>query len=345
MKKKTLSILCSLVLLSSLTGCLQNETSQKNSSSSENESSAESESGDTSADNSGEASSAETATENSAEGSENPAATVSPTDNEFQEPDPSGDSSGEPLVFTLSTDSSASIPQTILEWEGLSVTADYWDPETLTLHFSADNSSDTPVAIQAVYCSVNDAMQTPDFSLSVDAASSGQASMSFSEESFSDNGISQPETICFTPVVLDGLDYSTRYIGQEIALQTGSAGETAVPEGQVLAEQDGIKISYLGISDTSSWGTDFLLCIENHSGRNLSFEAADTRANDLSVNPMFSVTVADGSYAVSRLSLFSEELKEQEIHDIRSLTFSIRVLDLSDYQTIETFENLAPSVS
>lgn len=345
MKKKTISILCSLALLSSLAGCVQNETQQKESPPSESESSTESESGDISAENTGEPPSAEVTTDDSAQETENPSATVSPSDSEGQDINTSGDSSGDSLIFHLSTDSSAANPQTILEWEGLSVTADYWDSETLTLHLSAQNTSDIPLTIQAVYCSVNDAMQTPDFSLSVEAASSGQGSMSFSQESFSDSGITQPERICFTPVVLDGLDYSTRHIGQKISLQTDLSGEGSVPQGQQLAEQDGIRISYLGVSDTSSWGMDILLCIENHSGKNLSFEATDTLVNDISVNPMFSVTAADGTYAVGLFSLFSEELEEHEIHDIQSLTFSIRVLDLSDYQTIETFENLTPAVS
>ena len=91
-------------------------------------------------------------------------------------------------------------------------------------------------------------------------------------------------------------------------------------------------------------GTDFLLCIENHSGGDLTFEAANTLVNGAAVNPLFSATVTDGKYAVSPLSLFSDELEDLQINEIQSLTFSIRVLDPTDYHTIRTLENLTPSV-
>lgn len=339
MKKKTISILCSLVLLSALGGCRQEETANLET---ESDSTTESESGDTAADHAIEIPSPDAEADGSVQESADPAAIPSPTDQENPDAE---DSAGDSLVFSVSADASAASPQTVLEWEGLSLSADYWDPETLTLHFSAENTSDSSLIIQAAYCAVNGSMQTPDFSLSADAASSVQGSMSFSNESLSDSGITQAGSICFTPVILNGLDYTTLYMGQPVTVETGLAKDNAIPQGQLLAEQDGIRISYIGSSDHSSWGTDFLLCIENHSGKTLSFETGDTLVNDLTVSPMFSVTVTDGNYAVSSLSLFSEELEAQQIHDIQSLKFSIRVLDPTDYHTIETLDNLAPAVS
>ena len=248
------------------------------------------------------------------------------------------------LALSLSADPSSAVPQPVLEWEGLTLTADYWDPDILTVHFSAENSSDSPLTIQVVSCWVNDAMQTPDFSLSVDAGQSAQGSMSFSQEDFSNSGISQAGTIGFTPVVLNGTDYTTLYTGQPVSLDTGLSGDPSVPDGQLLADQDGIRISFTGTTDNSMPGTDFLLCIENHSGTDLTFEAADTLVNGAAVNPLFSATVTDGKYAVSPLSLFSDELEDLQINEIQSLTFSIRVLDPTDYHTIRTLENLTPSV-
>lgn len=311
MKKKTISILCSLALLSVLGGCRQEAATPEDSSLTE------------SAENAAEADS----------------------DAVSEDTAVSDDSESDTSALSISADPSAADPQRILEWEGLTLSADYWDPETLTLHFSAENSSDTSLTIQAADCWVNDAMQTPDFSLSVETGASAQGSMTFSRDSFSDSGVTEAGRIGFTPVVLDGMNYSTLYTGEAVVLDTGLSRDVSIPAGQLLAEQDGIRISFVGSSDSSLWGTDFLLCIENHSGQELSFEAADTQANGTAVEPLFSAAVSDGKYAVSALSLFSDELEEKQIGEIRSLTFSIRVLDPADYHTVLTLENLSPSLS
>lgn len=343
MKKKTISILCSLALLSVLGGCRQETASQDNVSQTGSQTESEN---DTEAGKDPEVSAedAVSSPEASPEATDAPADTGNETGDDASGTDVSADSQTGASALSLSADPSSAVPQSVLEWGGLTLTADYWDPDTLTVHFSAENSSDSPLTIQVVSCWVNDAMQTPDFSLSVDAGQSAQGSMSFSQEDFSNSGISQAGTIGFTPVVLNGTDYTTLYTGQPVSLDTGLSGDPSVPDGQLLADQDGIRISFTGTTDNSMLGTDFLLCIENHSGGDLTFEAADTLVNGAAVNPLFSATVTDGKYAVSPLSLFSDELEDLQINEIQSLTFSIRVLDPTDYHTIRTLENLTPSV-
>ncbi|HIS25916.1 MAG TPA: hypothetical protein IAA57_03290 [Candidatus Pullilachnospira intestinigallinarum] len=344
MKKKTISILCSLALLSVFGGCRQEPTVSKDSAPTETVES------DTESDRISDDSVANEPTVSLEADTDNASGGDSASSDDFSDAG-AGDTQvsdtrpEDAFTCSISADPSSADPQTILTWEGLTLTADYWDPETLSLHFSAENTSDTPLTIQASGCWVNNSMQSPDFSLSVEADASAQGSMTFSQDGFSESGITEAGRIGFTPVVLDGMNYSTLYTGEAVALDTGLSREASIPAGQLLAEQEGIRISFVGSSDSSLWGTDFLLCIENHSGQNLSFEAADTQVNDTAVEPLFSAAVDDGKYSVVSLSLFFDELKNKQISQIRTLSFSIRVLDPTDYHTVLTLENLSPSLS
>lgn len=237
-------------------------------------------------------------------------------------------------------------PQEILNWEGLTVTAGSWDPSQLTLQISAENTGSRPVTLQAAFCSVNDYMQTPDFSLNVDAQSSAEGVMTFRQEDFSVSGISQAETIAFTPVVLDGTDYSILHTSSPAVIATGlSAGEQPDIQGETLYQQDGIRILYLGQGDNSQWGMDFLLYVENTSGRDLAFETENCQINGSPMDPLFSSVVSDGKKSVTALSVFSEELQENQITEPLSLTFDMKLLDPQTYETVEVLQQLSPRLS
>ncbi len=236
--------------------------------------------------------------------------------------------------------------QAVLEWEGLTVTAGPWDPDTLTLSISAENTDSRPVTLQAASCWINNYMQTPDFSLNVEAESSASGLMTFSRESFSISGIDQAETIGFTPVVLDGTDFSVLHTATPAVISTGlPSGEAPEHQGQTLYDENGIRILYLGPGEDSQWGMDFLLFIENNSGRDLAFETENCRINGHSLNPLFSSMVSNGKKSVAPLSFFSEELEDSQITEALSLSFDMKLLDPKTYETTDILPQLSPQLT
>lgn len=318
MKKKLFALICPLMISLAITGC------ERGASSSEPGTDAVvSQSPDS---------------EDSSTVEETPAVSPEPSQDPQQD---SSDTTSQDAALDLSQSS-----QPILDWNGLSVTAEQWDPEALTLEIHARNSSDTPVTIQVFSCTVNDYVQSPTFSLQVEAQSSAQGDLTFSSESFSLSGISSAAVIQFTPVVLDGTNYNTLYTGESVTLSTGSTDtESEIPQGQLLSRDSGISVYYLGQREQSTLGTDFLFYIENTSGNDVALEAGSCLVNGISLQPLFSVTIPDQKKSVSVLSLFTEDLEENGITQITSLSVDWNLLDPEDYHLIGTLKQLTPDLS
>ncbi|MCR5327747.1 MAG: hypothetical protein K6E12_02675 [Saccharofermentans sp.] len=112
--------------------------------------------------------------------------------------------------------------------------------------------------------------------------------------------------------------------------------------GQVLYEEDGIKIVGKYVDDSDFWGAAVLLYIENNSGTNVVIHVDNLSVNGFTMNSaIFSSTVYDGKMAYDSITLLSSELEENDITSVEEITLTFRIIDADSYSTITESDEIS----
>ena len=105
--------------------------------------------------------------------------------------------------------------------------------------------------------------------------------------------------------------------------------------GEVLYEEDGIKIVAKYVDDSDFWGTAILLYIENDSGQDVIIQADNVSINGFTLDSaLLSSSVYDGKKAYDNITLFSSELEENDITSVEEISLTFRIIDANSYSTI-----------
>jgi len=107
----------------------------------------------------------------------------------------------------------------------------------------------------------------------------------------------------------------------------------AVPSGTVLYENNGIKITYLGIAAMKYGGEEVKLFIQNSSDKNCIVQTRNASVNGIMTSPMFSCSVASGKSAYDSIEFADYTLERSNITSVNSVEFTFIIADdnFSDY--------------
>ena len=109
-------------------------------------------------------------------------------------------------------------------------------------------------------------------------------------------------------------DEVTEEEAEEVAEE--SVLETVTIEETVLLDENGIKITAIGLED--GWfGTDLKLLIENNGDKNVTVQARNSSVNGFMVDTMMSEDVVAGKKANTTLTFSTGGLKEANIASCR----------------------------
>jgi len=110
----------------------------------------------------------------------------------------------------------------------------------------------------------------------------------------------------------------------------------SAPSGQVLYDNYGVKITYLGIASMKYGGEEVKLYIENKSDKNYVIQTRNESVNGIMTSPIFSCNVASGKSAYDSIEFSTSTLQKSNITSISSVEFTFLVADfdhMSDFST------------
>jgi hypothetical protein len=214
----------------------------------------------------------------------------------------------------------------------VNVTGMAWDndlgPE---IKVSIENNGTTDVMIIAQWSSINGAMV--DLMLSGQMIAAGKKANEGIMIYASDlelAGIEVIKDIEFRLVVMDD-QMSTISSSPVITLTTvGSEDYTQVfePIGDVVLDQDGIKISFGDPVESPDFdGINLPILMENNSGNDVTIEFIDTSVNDYMLDFFFHALVLDGNVAYKNIFLSQSDLDENNIDIVEKLEFKVVSFD------------------
>lgn len=122
----------------------------------------------------------------------------------------------------------------------------------------------------------------------------------------------------------------------ETTTEEATEEETTAPEMTVLYEENGLKISYKGLTVDNFGDLDINLLIENDCGQNITVQCRDFYINDFETDSTFSCDLGNGKKSNDTISVNQSELEKNSftIDNIEKIEFSFHVINEESWETI-----------
>ena len=142
--------------------------------------------------------------------------------------------------------------------------------------------------------------------------------------------------------VADAVGYGVSWDGKTNTVKLTSDGSTDVPAGPstkvgtVLFDQGGVKITYKGIADASSFmgGKDIKLTIENNTSRNICVQTRNESIDGIMCEGTMSASVVPGKKINSSVSFWKSDLDSAGVTTFNNIEFSFHIFDDDSWDTI-----------
>lgn len=230
--------------------------------------------------------------------------------------------------------------QVLLDRDGLKITAtefveDFIWGEGIKVLIESSAERDLGVNCKAVI--VNDYMISDLFSSTIAAGKKANETIYLSSSALEAAGITNIGKVELYFHVYNPDTYEGLFDADPVTIQTSAFDNMDnQPEdaGNVLYEQEGIKIIGKYVNEDSFWGTAVLLYLENSTQKNVTFSCEDMSINGYMVEPLFYAEVFSGKKAVDEITIFSTDLEENNITEIETIEVKFRIFNSESYDTI-----------
>lgn len=232
--------------------------------------------------------------------------------------------------------------QVIFERDGIRISTvsldnDSWLGPTLNVLVENDGAAD--VTVQVREAAVNGAMMSPVFSCDVLAGKKANSEITFMSSDLETAGIETIQTMEFWFTAFDPNTWDTLFDSDVVTVSTSAAGtftQTFDSAGEVVFEQDGIKVVARGIDLTDEiWGPQVLFYVENDSAQDVTVQMTDTSVNGFMIDPIFSCQVTPGKVAYTSATFFTDDLEENGITAFETFEFRVQIVDSDSWNTLK----------
>lgn len=114
--------------------------------------------------------------------------------------------------------------------------------------------------------------------------------------------------------------------------ETSSEPKAPQITNQVLVDQDGIKITFMGIED--GFGTEVKLKIENSTETSITVQQRDMSVNGIMIDGILSSDVMPGKTANDSISILSTYLEKNDIETIENIELTFHIFNKDSHKTI-----------
>lgn len=135
---------------------------------------------------------------------------------------------------------------------------------------------------------------------------------------------------------------------ERVTLRTSAYdGESpeALPEGELLFEDSGIRVTGVGLSEAGMLGPSYVVMIENMSDLNVTLTCENVSVNGVQIKPVFYYDVFSNCRAMGEITFLSADLKRCGIEEIENLTLTIRVWRTGTFETVFLSDELTITAS
>ncbi len=230
--------------------------------------------------------------------------------------------------------------EVVFDEDGIKITAKEYTSDSLWgdgIKFLIENETEQNVTVGITALIVNNYMITDSFVASVAAGKKTNETMNLSSSQLKAAGIDVIGQIEVYFHIYDSDTWGNIVDTDCITIKTSLYDQmdtTVDDEGQVLYDEDGVKIVGKYVNDSDFWGAAVLLYIENNSGRNVLVQADNLSVNGFTIDALFSCTVYDGKMAYDDITLFSTDLEENDIKTVEEISLEFKIIDPDSYNTL-----------
>lgn len=201
-----------------------------------------------------------------------------------------------------------------------------------------ENKSDINLMFSVDNVSVNGYMCDPFFAETVTPGMKSNASVSFSDSSLKQCGITTPTDFEFTLRVYD----SDNWMGDDIVEEVFSyypygkenaAGGSSISKDAFtpLFENEMCSMYVIDYEEDNIWGYTMNVYLENNTDKTLMFAVNDASVNGFMCDPFWATDVAPGKKAVASISWSKSSFEDNGITKVESITLPVRVYDSEDW--------------
>lgn len=230
--------------------------------------------------------------------------------------------------------------QVIYEKDGIKVTAKGLESGWLGISVKVlvENNSGRAITVQVRNSVVNGVMISTMFSCDVEPGKKANDTITFSGSELDVAGIEAIQEVEFSLHIFDKDSWKGIDDSEQIVLVT-TLGDGYVQQyddsGILALEQNGLRIVTKKLdSESSFWGADLYLYVENDSGKDITVQIRDCSVNGYMVDPMFSCDVLNGKKAFDTITFLESDLRDNDITDIMEMEFRFHVFEMSTFTTL-----------
>lgn len=166
---------------------------------------------------------------------------------------------------------------------------------------------------------------------STDAASAGQEGNNKAAQETGSTGSTQQPTV--QTAESEAADTG---VTDESIPDTKKPEEVTITE-QILMEKDGIKVTATGYGESSLWGPEVKLLLENTTDNGVVVQIRNMSVNGIMTDCMFSCEVAAGKKANDEITFMKSSLSDAGISLIQNMEFNFYVYNAQDWT--QSFES------
>lgn len=206
-----------------------------------------------------------------------------------------------------------------------------------------ENNSLSNITLQTSNCAVNGYMVDSTMSIEVAAGKKANDGLTLMESALVACGIGKFTNIQFDLIILDTSSFKRIDQTELISLDTSNTGKYTQEydnSGETIYEDGGIKIVSKGITIDEFLGQKLNLYIENNTDQTVVIQCDGASVNDFMISTIFSTNVLPGAKAVDGITFMSTSLEENSITEIKSLEFSIIIIDENSFNRIAESESI-----
>lgn len=122
----------------------------------------------------------------------------------------------------------------------------------------------------------------------------------------------------------------------EISNPFDSSSSDALPAIQetVLLDQNGIRVTATGLSESEWVGPEINVLIENNTDQSVTLQTQDVSINGIMYSPVFFCDVAAGKKSNETISFYQSDLDSYGITSIQAIELKVEAMDSSSWETL-----------
>lgn len=231
--------------------------------------------------------------------------------------------------------------QEVLNQDGILITVTgldmngFYGPEIQLL---IENNSEKNVTIQARSSSINGYMVDMQMSCDIVSGKKANDALLIMSDELETYGIDAISDIEFGFHIFDTETWDTYLDSDMITLTTsvnGTYNQQYDDSGDILYDNNGIRIISKGLSEEALMGPEMLLYIENNSDQNVTVQSSDTSIDGFMIETILSPEIMPGKKCLAGLTFLGTDLEANGITTIGSVETSFHIFNTDTWDTIE----------